>query len=205
LKRLIAAALLCAFALFPAWAQEEAPSVAAIPEAPAASEALAAPEARPNFFVRFWRGFAETLFTPQVHKPFSVAAGMEVSQNDRIHFLPELFVASDYELSRYFGLGLRGGMTFGSSEPTDRIVSVMEGVFYGRFYVYDFGWIRPYVQAGIGISLDREQDFEYTDVLGEAAAGVRAHYTGWFLDAGVRYGYPFRAGFGMSLGHSFLP
>jgi hypothetical protein len=196
LKRLAAAALFCVLIVLPACAQEEAPSV---------PEAAEAPAARSNFFVRFWRGFAETLFTPQIHKPFSVAAGIEASQNDRLNLLPELFVASDYELSRYFGLGVRGGITFGSGEPTDRIVSVMEGAFYGRFYLYDFGWIRPYVQTGLGISIDREQEYEYTDILGEFAAGIRAHYTGWFLDANARYGYPFRIAFGVSLGHSFLP
>jgi hypothetical protein len=186
-KRFAAAALLCALIILPAPAQEEVPA------------------SQPNLFVRFWRGFAETLFAPQIHKPFSVAAGIELAQNDRVHFLPELFVASDYELSRYFSMGIRGGITTDSGEPADRIVSVMEGAFYSRCYVYDFGWIRPYVQAGIGMSIDREQEFEYTDILGEAAAGVRAHYTGWFADANVRYGYPFRVAFGISLGHSFLP
>jgi hypothetical protein len=205
LKRFLAAALLCALVLIPAWTQEEIPESLPQEEVSVSLPQEEVSASRPNFFVRFWRGFAETLFTPQIHKPFSVAAGIEAAQNDRVNLLPQIFIASDYELSRYFGLGVRGGLSFGSSEPTDRIVSVMEGAFYGRFYVYDFGWIRPYVQTGIGISVDREQEFEYTDVLGEFGLGVRAHYTGWFLDTGFRYGYPFRIAFGLSLGHSFLP
>jgi hypothetical protein len=172
-----------------------------------AGSLLWAQEAEPkrNFFLRFWDSFTETLFTPQVHKPFSVMGGVEFTQNDRVKMLPEMYVASDYELSRYFGLGLRGGLTFGSSQPTDRLVTVMEGVLYGRFYVYDFGWIRPFVQTGLGISIDRELEFEYTDVLGEFALGARAHWTGWFLETSFRYGYPFRMAAGLGLGHSFLP
>jgi hypothetical protein len=158
-----------------------------------------------NFFVRAWNGFTETLFTPQIHKPFSVAGGIEMTQNEREGMLPELFVISDYEITPFFGLGLRGGMTFGSKRPDDRLVSVMEGVVFGRFYVHDFGWIKPYVQTGIGISLDQEMEYEYTDVLGEAALGARAHWKGWFMDAGFRVGYPFRTAFGLSFGHSFLP
>jgi hypothetical protein len=162
-------------------------------------------EVKKNFFIRFWDSFTTTLLTPQIHKPFSVMGGIEFTNNDRVAMLPELFVASDYEFSRYFGAGVRGGLTFGSSEPVDRLVSVMEGVFYGRFYVYDFGWIRPFVHAGIGVSVDREQEFEYADVLGEFGTGVRAHWKGWFLEASFRYGYPFRTAGGLSLGHSFLP
>jgi hypothetical protein len=158
-----------------------------------------------NFFSRTWNGFTETLFTPQIHKPFSVAGGIEMTQNEREGLLPELFVISDYELTPSFGLGLRGGMTFGSKRPDDRLVSVMEGVFFGRFYVCDFGWIKPYVQTGVGISIDQEMEYEYMDVLGEFALGVRAHWKGWFMDAGFRGGYPFRTAFGLSFGHSFLP
>lgn len=158
-----------------------------------------------NFFKRFWNNFVEVLFTPQIHKPFSVAAGIEYAQNEREHFLPELVVIADYELSRYFGIGVRGSITFGSKQPEHALVSVMEGVGYGRFYPYDFGWIRPFIQVGIGISADSEQDYQYTDVLGETSAGVRAHWKGWFLEAVIRYGYPFRLAFGLGLGHSFLP
>jgi hypothetical protein len=158
-----------------------------------------------NFFLRVWNGFTETLFTPQIHKPFSVAGGIELTQNDRTGLLPELFVMSDYELTRYFGVGLRGGLTFGSTQPEDRLVSVMEGVLFGRFYVYDFGWIKPFVQTGLGLSIIREQEYEYTDILGEAALGVRAHWKGWLTEASFRYGYPFRLAFGLSFGHSFLP
>jgi hypothetical protein len=181
LKRFALCALLCVLAAS-AWTQE-----------------------KENFFKRFWSTFVEVLFTPQIHKPFSVAGGIEYTQNDRERFLPELVVIADYELSRYFGFGLRGGLTFGSREPEHSLVSVMEGVVYGRFYVYDFGWIRPFVQAGIGVSIDREQDYEYTDVLGETAGGARAHWKGWFLEAVIRYGRPFRFAFGLSFGHSFLP
>jgi hypothetical protein len=158
-----------------------------------------------NGWSRFWRGFANTLLTPQIHKPFSVAGGIEFTQNDRVSSLPELFVTADYELSPYFGIGLEGGMTFGSKQPADRLVSVMEGIIYGRFYVYDFGWIKPYTQVGLGISIDRELEYEYNDVLGEISIGARIHYTGWFLDTSFRYGYPFRIGGGISIGHSFLP
>jgi hypothetical protein len=158
-----------------------------------------------NFFVRSWTYFTTTLFAPQIHKPFSVSGGIEMTQNDRINMLPEVFIAADYELSRYFGFGLRGGFTFGSKEPADSMVSVMEGVLFGRFYVHDFGWIRPFVQTGLGISLERELEYEYTDVLGEVATGARMHWTGWFMETLVRYGYPFRMAFGVSVGHSFLP
>jgi hypothetical protein len=157
------------------------------------------------FFSRFWNGFTETLFTPQIHKPFSVAGGIEITQNDRVNFLPELTVTSDYELTPYFGVGLRGGMTFGSTEPEDRMVSVLEGAIFARCYVYDFGWIKPFVQTGVGISIDQEMEYEYTDILGEFALGARAHWKGWFLDGAFRTGYPFRMAFGMSFGHSFLP
>ena len=171
----------------------------------AGGAALAGAQEKDNFFLRFWNGFKEGLFTPQIHKPFAVYGGIELTNNDRIRMVPEIFVASDYELSRYFGFGVRGGLTFGSPEPEDRLVSVMDGAVYGRFYVYNFGWIRPYVQTGIGMSMDREMEYDYTDVLGEFAAGARAHWKGWFMDAGLRYGYPFRMAFGLSLGHSFLP
>jgi hypothetical protein len=165
----------------------------------------AAQDAPKKGFAKFWAGFTEILFTPQVHKPFSVAGGMELAQNDRTGMLPEIFVMSDYELSRHFGFGLRGGLTFASNKPSDQMVSVMEGSIYGRFYVYDFGWIRPFVQTGLGVSLNREQDYEVYDVLGEAGAGVRAHWKGWFLEPSFRVGYPFRMAFGMAVGHSFLP
>jgi hypothetical protein len=162
-------------------------------------------EEKSNFFIRFWNGFKEGLFTPQIHKPFAVSAGMEATKNERVNMLPELFIASDYELTRYFGIGVRGGLTFGSQQPEDSLVTVMEGVIFARCYVYDFGWIRPYVQTGIGISLDREMEYEYTDVLGEFSTGARAHWKGWFMDAAFRYGYPFHLAFGLSVGHSFLP
>jgi hypothetical protein len=158
-----------------------------------------------GFFSRAWNGFTETLFTPQIHKPFSVAGGIEITQNERDRILPEFFIISDYELTPYFGAGIRGGMTFGSQRPDDRLISVMEGVFFGRFYVYDFGWIKPFIQTGVGISMDQEREFDYTDVRGEFALGARAHWKGWFMEAGFRCGYPFRTAFGMSFGHSFLP
>lgn len=147
----------------------------------------------------------ESFFAPHMHKPFAVMVGIEISQNDRVNMLPEVYAASDYEFTRYFGIGVRGGITFGSREPDYSLVAVMEGVFYGRFYLYDFNWIRPYLQTGIGISLDREQEYEYTDTLGEFAVGTRAQWKGWFLDLAFRYGYPFRIAYGMSLGRSFLP
>jgi hypothetical protein len=156
-------------------------------------------------FARFWANFTEVLFTPQIHKPFSVAGGLELTQNERVNFLPEMYVMGDYELSRFFGFGVRGGLTFGSKQPEDRLVSVMEGVIFGRFYLYDFVWIRPFVQTGIGVSIDREQGYEVYDPLGELALGARAHYTGWFLEASLRVGYPFRLSFGLAAGHSFLP
>jgi hypothetical protein len=81
----------------------------------------------------------------------------------------------------------------------------MEGALFGRFYVYDFGWIRPYLQTGVGISMVRELDYEYTDILGEFATGARAHWKGWFMDLMYRYGYPFRMAVGLSIGHSFIP
>jgi hypothetical protein len=198
LKRLLLCAIICILAGSFIWAQEEAEADISIGDE-------VQEKYQKNAWTRFWHGFGVTLLTPQVHKPFSVFGGIEISQNDRVHYLPEIFVASDYELSPNFGIGVRGGMTFGSKEPADSIVSVMEGVIYGRFYVYDFGWIKPYTQAGLGISVDRELGYEYNDFLGEFAVGVRAHYTGWFLDASFRYGYPFRMGGGISIGHSFLP
>jgi hypothetical protein len=159
----------------------------------------------PGFFARFWAGFKETLFAPQIHKPFSVSGGYELTQNDRSSMLSEMYVMADYELSRNFGLGLRGGLSFGSSAPDHKLVTVMEGVFFMRLYIHDFGWIKPFVQTGLGISIDREQEYEYNDVLGEAALGIRAHYKGWFMETGFRYGYPFRLAFGAGFGHSFLP
>ena len=159
-----------------------------------------------GFFSRFWSTFKTNLFAPQeIHKPFSVAGGMEITQNDRDKLLPEVFVLADYELTREFGFGLKAGLTFASRQPIDRLVTVMEGELYGRFYVYDFGWIRPFVQAGLGISVDREEDYTYNDILGEATVGARAHYLGWFAEASFRYGYPFRLAFGLGIGHSFLP
>ncbi|MDR2768859.1 MAG: hypothetical protein LBB82_11105 [Treponema sp.] len=140
-----------------------------------------------------------------IHKPFSVAGGIELTQNDRVSILPELFVMSDYELSRYFGFGIRGGLTFASNKPSDRLVSVMEGVLYGRFYVYDFGWIRPFIQTGVGVSVNREQEYEVYDALGEVNFGARAHLKGWFIESSFRAGYPFRVAFGLAVGHSFLP
>jgi hypothetical protein len=193
-KRLLFLCILCVLASSLVLAQE-----AGTPETPG----------KPNFFVLFWKGFwngfVEGLITPQVHKPFSVMGGIEYTGNDRDQMLPEVFVASDYELSRYVGLGVRGGITFGSQRPEDSLVSVMEGLIYSRFYVWDFGFIRPFFQTGIGISLDREQEYEYTDVLGEFATGVRMHWKGWYIENAFRYGYPFRIAFGMSVGHSFLP
>ncbi|MDR1105543.1 MAG: hypothetical protein LBL44_04230 [Treponema sp.] len=171
----------------------------------AAAQATDGPDAPKKGFAKFWAGFTEILFTPQVHKPFSVAGGIELTQNDRTSMLPEIFVMSDYELSRYFGFGLRGGLTFSSNKPEDQLVSVMEGSLYGRFYVYDFGWIRPFVQTGLGVSVNREQDYEVYDVLGEVSMGARAHWKGWFLEPSFRVGYPFRLAFGMAVGHSFLP
>jgi hypothetical protein len=163
-------------------------------------------EAKTGFFSRFFGNFKENLLAPQtIHKPFAVAAGVEATQNDRNKILPELYLLSDYELSREFGFGLRVGLTFASSQPIDRLVTVMEGVIYGRFYVYDFVWIRPFVQVGLGISIDREEEYTYRDKLGEAALGARAHYKGWFAEASFRYGYPFRMAFGLGIGHSFLP
>jgi hypothetical protein len=181
-------------AAFAAGAQEEPP-----PSPPKESTQ------KNNIFVRFWNGFTRTLLAPQIHKPFSVAGGLEMTQNDRVDFLPEMVVISDYELSPYFGLGVRGGITFGSKEPDHRLVSVMEGVFFGRFYVYDFGWIKPFVQTGLGISLDQELAYKYTDILGEFALGARAHWKGWFMETAFRCGYPFRIAAGVTVGHSFLP
>jgi hypothetical protein len=158
-----------------------------------------------TFFGRFWGNFTEVLFTPQIHKPFSVSGTLELTQNDRLHLLPEISITADYELSRYFGFGLRAGLTFASNQPIDKLVTVMDAAVFGRFYVYDFGWIRPYVETGLGISIDRELEYEYTDVLGEAGAGARAHWKGWFMEANFRYGYPFRFAFGLGVGHSFLP
>jgi hypothetical protein len=190
LKRLLLCVMYCILTASLVYAQE------AGPEAPAKKR---------NAFVRFWKGFTESLLAPQIHKPFSVAGGIEMTQNDRVAFLPEIFVISDYELSPYFGIGVRGGLTFGSREPEDRLVSVMDGVVFGRFYVYDFGWIKPFIQTGVGISIDQELEYKYTDISGEFAAGVRAHWKGWFLETAFRCGYPFRLACGMSVGHSFLP
>jgi hypothetical protein len=81
----------------------------------------------------------------------------------------------------------------------------MEAVFYERFYVYDFGWIRPFIQTGLGLSIDREEEYKVNDFLGEVAIGARAHWTGWFMEMSVRYGYPFRFAGGLAFGHSFLP
>jgi hypothetical protein len=188
LKRFLLCGFFCVLAVSLACAQEEG-----------------AGKAKSGLFNRFWNGFTETLFTPQIHKPFSVSGGIELTQNDRKDLLPEFFATADYELSRYFGFGARAGLTFASNQPIDKMVTVMEGVGFARFYLYDFGWIRPYLQTGLGLSIDREQDYEYTDILGEAALGARAHWTGWFLEANFRYGYPFRFAFGLSFGHSFLP
>ncbi|MDR1390430.1 MAG: hypothetical protein LBJ31_10705 [Treponema sp.] len=154
---------------------------------------------------QFFGNFKENLFSPQPHRPFSVGAGLELTQNDREDMLPEIIIYSDYELSRYFGMGVRGGLTFASRQPTDRLVSVMEGVFYQRAYLYDFGWIRPFVHTGIGVSVAREEEYKYTDFLGEAALGLRAHYKGWFAEMIFRYGYPFRFAVGLSVGHSYIP
>ena len=170
----------------------------------AAAEQTAVKE-RPNFFVRGWNIFLDGLLAPQIHKPFSVLGGIEFTQNDRANMLPEVYIAADYEFTRYIGFGVRGGMTFGSRQPQDSLVSVMEGVMYGRFYAYDFGWIRPFLQGGLGISLNREQEYEYTDVLGEMAVGLRAYWKGWFLETSCRYGFPFRVAAGLGVGHCFLP
>jgi hypothetical protein len=189
-KRLLLCVILCTLAASLIWAQEE--------EAPVKP-------AKRNFFLWLRDGFVNGLISPQVHKPFSVMAGIEYTQNDREQILPEMVVASDYEITPYIGIGIRGGITFGSKEPEDRLVTVMEGVVYGRFYLYDFGFIKPFLQTGLGISLDREQEYEYTDVLGEVATGVRMHWKGWYVENIFRYGYPLRWACGMSLGHSFLP
>ncbi|MDR2768221.1 MAG: hypothetical protein LBB82_07845 [Treponema sp.] len=162
-------------------------------------------EKRPNAFKRFFGDFKENLFAPQPHRPFSVGFGAELTQNDREDLLPEIIIYSDYELSRYFGMGVRGGLTFASRQPFDRLVTVMEGVFYQRVYIYDFGWIRPFVHTGIGISIDSEEEYKMNDVLGEAAIGLRAHYKGWFAEMAFRYGYPFRFAIGLSVGHSYIP
>jgi hypothetical protein len=172
---------------------------------PVEAEAQAGDAKEPGLLKRFWIHFTEVLFTPQIHKPFSVAGGVEMTQNDREKLLPELYIMTDYEFSRYLGFGVRGGLTFGSDQPIDKLVTVMEAVFYERFYVYDFGWIRPFVQTGLGLSIDREEEYEVTDFLGEAAIGARAHWTGWFMEMSVRYGYPFRFAGGLAIGHSFLP
>jgi hypothetical protein len=192
--------IFCALAEAPAWAQS--PSQA---ETQDAAESSAMTEEDPGFFKRFWNHFTDVLFTPQIHKPFSVAGGIEMTRNDRAKFLPELYLMTDYEFSRYLGFGIKGGISFGSNEPADKLVTVMEAVFYERFYVYDFGWIRPFVQTGIGLSIDREQEYEVNDVLGEVAIGARAHWTGWFMEMSVRYGYPFLFAGGLAFGHSFLP
>jgi hypothetical protein len=162
-------------------------------------------EEESSFWDRFWDRFVELLLTPSIEKPFSVGAGMELSQNARSGLVPEVFACIDYDIDRMLAFGVRGGMTYGSKEPADAAVSVMEGVFFSRFYVYDFTWMRPYAQVGLGAATIREVDYEVTDVLGEGAVGLRAHFLGWFADLGFRWGYPFRTAFGIEIGHSFLP
>jgi hypothetical protein len=142
---------------------------------------------------------------PEIHKPFSVGTGMEINQNVRVGVVPALFICIDYEINRILDFGVRGSMTYFNSAPADALISAQEGVFFTRFYVYDFGWIRPYVHTGVGVSSAREQDYVVEDVLGEAACGIRAHWRGWFADLSFRFGYPFRMGAGLLLGHSFLP
>jgi hypothetical protein len=212
-KRLLLCMIICTcFGVFAAAQTAEgesdtpAASAAAIADATAdATDRADSSDTPKKGFAKFWSNFTDVLFTPQIHKPFSVAGGLDLTQNDRVNVLPELYVMGDYELSRFFGFGLRAGLTFGSSQPSDRLVSVMEGVIFGRFYVWDFGWIRPFVHTGLGVSVNREQEYEVYDALGELGFGARAHWTGWFLEGSFRVGYPFRLSFGLAFGHSFLP
>ncbi|MDR1626625.1 MAG: hypothetical protein LBT33_08795 [Spirochaetia bacterium] len=188
----------------PAFGQQEAPQPALL-ASPTQAPADEDDDEGPSLWGRFWDKFVELLLTPSIEKPFSVGAGMELTQNTRSGLVPEVFAGIDYDIDRMLAFGVRGGMTYGSKEPADSQVSVMEGVVFSRLYVYDFRWIRPYAQVGLGASTIREVDYEVTDVLGEGAVGARAHFLGWFADIGVRWGYPFRAGFGIEVGHSFLP
>jgi hypothetical protein len=170
-----------------------------------ATDAGNSEEEEKSFFYDIWDNFVERLFSPQIQKPFSVGVGTELTQNARKGLVPEVFAAIDYDFDRFLAFGVRGGMTYGADEPKDSLISVMEGVFFSRFYVYDFGWVRPYTQVGFGVSSAREVDFEVLDVLGEGAVGGRAHFLGWFADISFRWGYPFRTAFGIEVGHSFLP
>jgi hypothetical protein len=186
-KRITLLVLLCAAMAVPAFSQETAELKDG------------------NWFTRAWGRFTTLLFTPQVHKPFSVGGGIEVTQNERSGVLPEISAVIDFEYSRYVALGVRGGLTVWSRQSTDSLVSSMDALGFARFYPYDFGWIRPFVQAGVGISEIREVEYEVYDPIGEAALGARAHLTGWYLEAIFRYGYPFRFAGGLFFGHSFLP
>jgi hypothetical protein len=145
------------------------------------------------------------LASGEIHKPFSVGAGIEMNQNVRVGVVPALFICIDYEIDRLLDFGVRGSMTYFNSAPADALITAQEGIFFARFYVYDFGWIRPYMHTGLGVSSAREQDYVVEDVLGEAAFGTRAHWRGWFADLSFRFGYPFKVGIGLLFGHSFLP
>jgi hypothetical protein len=151
-----------------------------------------------------------------VFKPFSVGSGMEINQNARHIMVPEIVLSLDYEITPIVTIGLKVGMTEWADTEEHETISVMEGVFIGRYYLYPFLFgagkkkpipiqIRPYIQTGLGMSYSREIDYTVLDYLGEAAIGGRFHFSGWFADLGVRYGYPFHYGVNLILGHSFLP
>jgi hypothetical protein len=119
----------------------------------------------------------------------------------------------DFDITPSLAMGLRGELSF-SSQPEDRLVAAMEGVFFQRFYVFDCVakmWrLRPYFQTGLGYIQGQEVEYKVGDIVGEASIGCRAHFVeglfkSWYGDLNVRYGYPFQIGVSLLVGHSFLP
>ena len=107
--------------------------------------------------------------------------------------------AARHVLSKYMLVGIRGLMN------TDyRGVTEMEAGAFLRAYPFKLGLGGAFAQVGFGISSFSEEDRRRLTLLLDYSVGFRFFFLGGFYtEAYVRSGYPFRFGGGLVVGHRF--
>jgi hypothetical protein len=104
-----------------------------------------------------------------------------------------------YAINEQWALGLRASFF---QDINDGKVFTLEPVFLGRWYFVQ-NPLRIFLQAEAGAALFKADDTFYPAFSGGLGAGMRVPFKNWYAELFARGGYPYLAGFGITLGYTF--
>jgi hypothetical protein len=132
--------------------------------------------------------------------PYALGAGIEMNMDTKEGWSRGYTVGLDRHIfDRHLLAGFRGGMYNDYESVTANELSL-----FLRLYLFKLGLGGAFTQIAGGISSLQEDDLRRQVFLVDYTAGFRFFFLGGFYaEAAIRSGYPFRWGFSIMGGHKF--